>query len=620
MRQDDRSTTTAAAAGDARGLAARSQPGGRGAALLLATLKLHRRDALVSLAAGVGWSLTRLGTPVFVRRAIDSGIGGGNAETLFEAVLCVLALGALGALFAGIRRYRAQALGARVETSLRARLFAHLLHLDAPFHARWSAGQLVSRAASDVSQIGQPIVNVPVSASNALMFLGAALVLSQIDALLALLALGPTLGIFVLTRVLAVRLTSRAKELQQSLGGVASTVEESIAGIRAIKGLGLERVSRERVDRETEHVHQAGLRMNAVRVLYAPLIDFLPAAGLVSVLYVGGLRVADGTLTVGALVQFYYYVVMMIGPLRMMGMTFAQLKRAVAAADLIAALLDSEPSVHEAPDLAATDEPAASQSKGPPELRFEAVDFAYPGREPLFRALDLRIAPGETVAIVGATGTGKSTLVSLLARLYDVSAGRVTLDGEDVRRLSLRALRTQLGLVFEDAFLFDGSLRENIAFGAPHAVQAEIERAARAAGAHDFIVALPEGYDARIGERGFQLSGGQRQRVALARALVREPRVLVLDAATSAVDANTEAGIRDALGSVLRGRTTILIAHRAATLRLADRVVLLSEGRVVDEGSHDALVERSALYRGILASGRESPRRSDDSAALRASA
>jgi ATP-binding cassette subfamily B protein len=619
MRQDDRSTTTAAAAGDARGLTAQSQPAGRGAALLLATLRLHRRDALVSLAAGVGWSLTRLGTPFFVRRAIDSGIGGANVETLFEAVLCVLALGALGALFAGIRRYRAQALGARVETTLRARLFAHLLHLDAPFHARWSAGQLVSRAASDVSQIGQPIVNVPVSASNALMFLGAAFVLSQIDALLALLALGPTLGIFVLTRILAVRLTSRAKELQQSLGGVASTVEESIAGIRAIKGLGLEHVSRERVDRETEHVHQAGLRMNAVRVLYAPLIDFLPAAGLVSVLYVGGQRVADGTLTVGALVQFYYYVVMMIGPLRMMGMTFAQLKRAVAAADLIAALLDSEPSVHEAPGLAVT-AVAANEPKGPAEIRFEAVDFAYPGREPLFRALDLRVAPGETVAIVGATGSGKSTLVSLLARLYDVSSGRVTLDGEDVRRLSLRALRTQLGLVFEDAFLFDGSLRENIAFGAPHAAQAEIERAARAAGAHDFIVALPEGYDARIGERGFQLSGGQRQRVALARALVREPRVLVLDAATSAVDASTEAGIRDALGSVLRGRTTILIAHRAATLRLADRVLLLSEGRVVDEGSHEALVERSALYRGILASGRESSRQSDDSAALRASA
>jgi ATP-binding cassette subfamily B protein len=599
-----------------------TEPAQRGAALLIASLSLHRRDALASLAAGVAWSLTRLATPVFVRRGIDLGMAQGRLDELIKALASVAALGALGALFAGLRRYRAQALGARIETSLRARLFAHLLRLDAGFHARWPAGQLVSRAASDLQQIGQPIVNLPVTASNTVMFVGAAILLSRIDPLLALLSLGPTLCVFILSRLCAVKLTTRSRELQQSLGIVASKIEESIAGVRAIKGLGLEHVACERVDRETERVYEAGLNVNAVRVLYAPLIDFLPAAGLVSVLWLGGQRVAEGTMTVGALVQFYYYVVMMIGPLRMMGMTFAQLKRAAAAADLVAALLDTEPKIREDASplaLSTSDVGMRAQNHGA-EVRFEAVDFAYPDQEPLFLALDLHITAGETVALVGATASGKSSLVALLARLHDVTGGRLTIDGYDVRRLSLATLREQLGVVFEDAFLFDGSLAENIAFGMSHVSAAEIEQAAQSAGAHDFIVKLEGAYDAQVGERGFQLSGGQRQRIALARALIRNPRLLVLDAATTAVDAATEASIRTALRTVLRGRTTILIANRAATLRLADRVLLLSGGRIVDAGSHDALLARSALYRSILAFGRDRDDPAGEAEALQVSA
>jgi len=391
-------------------------------------------------------------------------------------------------------------------------------------------------------------------------------------------------------------------------------IQEGISGIRAIKGLGLERVERERVRSQAEHAYQAALRMNETRSTFMPLIEFLPALGLVFVLWLGGQRVAAGTMTVGQLVQFNYYLLMLVGPLRITGITVAQFQRASVSAGLIQALLAIRPTIRDAchallPAQAPAEHGARVDALSPPgggEVVFESVDFAYRDGGTLLQGLDLRIRAGETVALVGATGSGKTTLTALIARFYDVSAGRVTLDGTDVRELRLSELRASVGMVFEDALLFSGSIRDNIAFGAPSASDSDIERAARSAGAHDFIVEQEAGYATLVGERGLSLSGGQRQRIALARALLTNPRVLVLDAATSAVDASKEDEIRDALVRVMRGRTTILIAHRAATLRLADRVLLLDDGRIVASGSHAELLEQSAAYRKILASVRES--------------
>ncbi len=585
-----------------------------GLSLLVSALRAQRVPALLGILSGVAWSLAKLTAPALVRRGIDLGIRGRDARQLAAAVAGLLLVGVLQAGLAGFRRYFAISLAARVETDLRARLFVHVLRLDLAFHARTPAGQLVSRCASDLQQIQQPFASVPMTVSNAVMLTGASFLLVSIDPTLAFVALAPAVIIFLVARRFTVQLGPRAQTLQRAVGALAAMIQEGISGIRAIKGLGLERVERERVRSQAEQAFQAALRMNETRSTFMPLIEFLPALGLVFVLWLGGQRVAAGTMTVGQLVQFNYYLLMLVGPLRITGITVAQFQRASVSAGLIQALLAIRPTIRDAchaslPAPAPDERGARVEALSPPgggEVVFESVDFAYRDGGALLQGLDLRIRAGETVALVGATGSGKTTLTALIARFYDVSAGRVTLDGTDVRELRLSELRASVGMVFEDALLFSGSIRDNIAFGAPSASYSDIERAARSAGAHDFIVEQEASYATLVGERGLSLSGGQRQRIALARALLTNPRVLVLDAATSAVDASKEDEIRDALVRVMRGRTTILIAHRAATLRLADRVLLLDGGRIVASGSHAELLEQSAAYRKILASVRES--------------
>src|SRR6188768_1510165 len=588
---------------------------GSGAGLLLSALRAQYRPALFGISAGVAWSLAKLTAPTLVRRGIDLGIRGRDGRQLALAVGGLLLVGLVQAALAGFRRYFAISLAARVEAGLRALLFVHVLRLDLAFHARSPAGQLVSRCASDLQQIQQPFASVPMTVSNAIMLLGSATLLVRIDPWLAVVALAPALLIFLVARSFTAQLAPRAQSLQRAVGVLASMIQEAIAGIRAIKGLGLEQVERERVRSQAEHAYRAALQINETRSLFMPVIEVLPALGLVAVLWLGGQRVAAGSMTVGQLVQFNYYLLMLVGPLRITGITVAQFQRATVSAELIQSLLSTRATIRDAqPALPAPRgsvqgggaQAGALTAPGGGEVLFEAVDFAHRGGGALLRGLELHIRAGETVALVGATGSGKTTLSALIARFYDVSGGRVSLDGTDVRKLSLRELRASVGMVFEDALLFTGSIRDNIAFGVPDAQDSDVERAARAAGAHDFIVEQPAGYQALVGERGLSLSGGQRQRVALARALLTNPRVLVLDSATSAVDAAKEDEMRSALELVLRDRTTILIAHRAATLRLADRVLLLDDGRIAASGSHAELLETSAKYRKILASARES--------------
>jgi ATP-binding cassette subfamily B protein len=387
-----------------------------------------------------------------------------------------------------------------------------------------------------------------------------------------------------------------------------------------VKGLGTESVQFDKLRQEADDIRRVSLKAASIRSRFLPAIDLLPSLGLIAVLGYGGHRVINGDMSIGDLVAFNVYLTMLVWPLRNIGMMVALGQRAAAALVRVHEVLSTQPAVR-SPDKPRSLPARAELAMGTSEalgahagaatgahagaatgaVRFEAVHFGYDTDREILRGFELAIEPGESVALVGATGAGKSTIVRLLLRFYDVTSGRITIDGVDLRRLDLGELRRNVGVVFEDTFLFNDSVRNNIAFAKPDAEQSVVEHAARLAGAHDFINQLPDGYATQIGERGYSLSGGQRQRVAIARAIVADPRVLVLDDATSAVDPSKEHEIRDAMRTVMAGRTTIVIAHRPGTIALADRIVLLDEGVVAAVGQHRDLVESSERYREVLA-------------------
>jgi ATP-binding cassette subfamily B protein len=405
--------------------------------------------------------------------------------------------------------------------------------------------------------------------------------------------------------------------VQNEQAQLASVVEESVSGVRVVKGLGTERVQFEKLRKEADDIRAVSLKAAGIRSRFLPAIDLLPSLGLIAVLGYGGHRVVNGDMSIGDLVAFNVYLTMLVWPLRNIGMMVALGQRAAAALVRVHEVLSSEPAVR------TPERPKSLPERNPSTpvgaVTFEDVHFGYGDAHEILRGLDLSIAPGESVALVGATGSGKSTIVRLLLRFYDVAQGRITLDGIDLRRLNVQELRRNVGVVFEDTFLFNDTVRNNIAFAKPDADQRTIERAARLSGAHDFILSLPQGYDTPIGERGFSLSGGQRQRVAIARAIVADPRVLVLDDATSAVDPTKEHEIRDAMRTVMAGRTTIVIAHRPGTIALADRIVLIDEGRVEASGQHRELLDSSERYREVLAAWavRDDEHASEDIAQIR---
>ncbi len=383
--------------------------------------------------------------------------------------------------------------------------------------------------------------------------------------------------------------------VQRESAALAEVVEESVAGVRVVKGFGAETTQAGRLQDAAADLYDESMETARIRARYLPLLDALPNVGLVLVLLYGGHLVIDGGLSLGQLVAFNAYVVLLIWPLRMLGSIVAQAQRASASAARVDEVLVADPAI------VAPTHPVALPGHGG-RVEFVGVHFTYPGTTtPVFTELDLTIEAGESVALVGATGSGKSTVAKLIPRFYDVDTGRVTLDGVDVRDAALPEVRRAVGIVFEDTFLFSDTIAANIAFADPNATHAEIERAAQLSGAHEFVLELTDQYDTEIGERGFSLSGGQRQRIAIARAILADPRVLILDDATSAVDPTKEHEIRDALGEVMRGRTTIVIAHRPGTIALADRVVLLDEGRVAATGTHQELLATNDRYRAVLA-------------------
>jgi ATP-binding cassette subfamily B protein len=386
------------------------------------------------------------------------------------------------------------------------------------------------------------------------------------------------------------------RDVQQKMADVATVAEENIVGVHVVKAFAQEEEQQRKFERSSEEVFQLSVKANRQRAFYIPLLSFLPLLAQAAILLVGGRMVASGSLSIASFVRFNLYLAMLIMPLRALGMWIGQAQRATASGERIFQVIDEPEEITDAPD-------ARELAPGPGRVTFTHASFGYHAERPVLHDVDLELEPGKVVALIGHTGAGKTTLASLVPRFYDVQTGSVSIDGQDVRTIKLASLRREIGVIAQDPFLFSATVRENIAFGRPEATDEDVQRAAELAQAHEFIEALPDGYETVIGERGITLSGGQRQRVAIARALLVDPRILILDDATASVDATTESKIRDGLREAMRGRTTIIIAHRLSTIALADEIVVLDHGRVLAQGPHEDLLERSELYREIVAKG-----------------
>ncbi|MGB0113933.1 MAG: ABC transporter ATP-binding protein [Ilumatobacteraceae bacterium] len=562
--------------------------------LLSTTLRAQRRNLIIGSLIGLMWTVGKISVPILVRFSIDRGIE--EDQLLWLWALLIAIAGVMVGTFTALRRYYAFREARWTETRLRERLYNHIMSLHVGYHDRAQTGQLMSRSSSDLNQIQSFVVMIPITLSNLAMITAAAVILFVNDPLLALVALAPLPLVNVAGRRFSLGIHSAVMQIQAEQAELATVVEESIGGVRVVKGFGAEHVQSERLAKEAADIRGVSIQAARIRAKYLPAIDLLPQLGLIAVLGLGGMRVINGDITLGQLVQFNFYVALLVSPLRMIGMTIAWAQRAGAALERVNEVLDTAPEVNDAEDPQTL--PDVAPRGG---VHFRDVRFGYDPSAPVLDGFELDLAAGASVALVGATGSGKSTVARLLVRFYDADSGSISIDGVEVRDLALRDLRRAVGIVFEDTLLFHDSVAANIAFAQPDADVEMIESAARLAGAHDFIMGLPDAYDTMLGERGYSLSGGQRQRIAIARAILSDPRVLVLDDATSAVDPSKEHEIRSAMATVMDGRTTIVIAHRPGTIALADTVVLLDEGRVVASGPHQELLNTEPRYREVLA-------------------
>jgi ABC-type multidrug transport system fused ATPase/permease subunit len=563
---------------------------------LLGFLRPYRWGVFWSLLLAALAMVCTVAIPWLTGRAVD------QISDHDKSGLRMLALAIVGAALARLilsvfRRLIAGRVSLAIEYDLRTLLYEHLQKLELGFFAGQQTGQLMSRATVDLSAVrfflGYGLVFI---LQSGLTILLAAVAMIVLQPGLAVLALLPVPFVVLVASRYGRRSRPALQEVQQRIGEVTAEVEENISGVRVVKSFAAEDRQLERFRGKVARVFSKSMFTTRLQAFYNPFLAFLPNLGLAVILLIGGRQVVHGSLTLGDFTAFYTYLLMLIGPMRMLGIALGLAQRATASGARLLEILDTEPRIS-SPAAA----PPLPPGRGQVELR--DVTFAYGDGKPSLRDVSLVVEPGSTVALVGATGSGKTTLVQLLPRLWDPQRGAVLIDGADVRDVDLVSLRSEIAIVDDDPFLFSDTVAGNIAYARPDASREEIERAAERAQAAGFIAELPAGYDTRVGERGLTLSGGQRQRIAIARAFLADPRVLVLDDATSSVDASTEREIKAALREVMEGRTTFVIAHRLSTIALADDIVVLERGEIVARGTHEELLEESELYHEIATKG-----------------
>jgi len=559
-------------------------------AMLFRLARPYPVRSVLALVTLVGYTLAALAPPYLAKLAVDQGIAARDLGRLTAIVAAFLAAGTAAFALSAAQTYLTGWVGERALADLRARLFGHLQRLSLGYYERNRTGAVVSRITNDVEALDQLVTDgVSSLVQNTLVLAGTAVVLFLLDWRLALATLAVLPLMAGATAWFRLRSNRAYRRVRERLGLVTATLAEDISGMRVVQSFTREPASQATFRGVNERYRAANYETVVLNGIYFPAVDVLASVATAVVLGVGGALVVDGSLTVGTLLAFTLYLGNFFDPVQQLSQLYNTFLSATAALDRILDVLDEEPEVVDAPG-------ARELPRIRGHVRFEHVRFGYGDLPDVLHDFDLDVPAGTTVALVGHTGAGKSTIAKLLVRFYDVRSGRITIDGHDLREVTQASLRSQLGIVPQEGFLFAGTVAENIAFGRPGATRGEIEEAARAVGADEFVAELPQGYDTQLGERGFRLSLGQRQLVAFARALLADPRILVLDEATSSVDIATERRLERGLRHLLAGRTAFVIAHRLSTIRGADLIVVLDHGRIVERGTHEELLATGGPY------------------------